>query len=173
MFAANLLNKLSSKYWDNVQRLRNGADSNFDDDNYYDTTWGWYWLLLDQNEIVLKLARSHNTATSKYNYTHNLGLEINSSRIFFLFVKISKWLYDHFINQKNKLTTHSHVRAPAFQLSLKRSFFKVPNFYNSETTKKGKQRHSPQGDFFFRFMNKIKKFCRVREITQRTPLKTL
>ena len=38
MFAANLLNKLSSKYWDNVQRLRNGAEHNFDDDSYYDTT---------------------------------------------------------------------------------------------------------------------------------------
>ena len=38
MFAANFLNKLSSKYWDNVQRLRNGAENNFDDDSYYDTT---------------------------------------------------------------------------------------------------------------------------------------
>ena len=40
MFAANLLNKLSAKYWGNVQRLRPGAgdaDSGFGDNYYYTT----------------------------------------------------------------------------------------------------------------------------------------
>ena len=38
MFAANLLNKLSAKYWGNVQRLRPGAgdaDSGFEDNYHY------------------------------------------------------------------------------------------------------------------------------------------
>ena len=38
MFAANLLNKLSSKYWDNVQKLRNNRENGLDfDDNYHFT----------------------------------------------------------------------------------------------------------------------------------------
>ena len=38
MFAANLLNKLSSKYWDNVQKLRKNGENDLDfDDNYHFT----------------------------------------------------------------------------------------------------------------------------------------